>query len=853
MTTSQPAASPENAATAADALPKAVCDRVTRLALAALDVPMASVAVAEGAMLYVASCRGFPPELGAKRGSPFGCPLSRHVFTSGQRLSIDDVSAHPLGREHPGHAALGVGAFLGVPLRDPIGRTIGMVSVFAREPRVWTDEDRALLDDLAATVLADVELTAARTTAAAAERDRASAIGAMGESEERYRLLFEANPRPAWVYDIDTLRFLAVNEAATRAYGWSRDEFLGMTILDIRPPAEQDAVIRRVAESFGQVALTSEWRHRTRDGRLVDVHVMSRPVPFGNRRARLVLVDDITERKAAEAALRASEARYRQMFAGNGAVQLVLDARTGAINDANEAAAEFYGYSVGELRRMNIGDLNTLGHADLAARLEAAGRADRPTFNFVHRLRSGELRDVEVHTGPLSTGDGTLLYSIIHDVTERRRAAEGLRELEEQLRQAQKMEAVGQLAGGIAHDFNNLLTAIKGYAHIGILGLHALDRGGRPIDAATAAETIARVRADLDEIGAAADRAASLTAQLLAFSRRQMLQPVALDLNERTVAMEGMVRRLIGEHIDVRLDLAARPGHVRADPSQIEQVLLNLVLNARDAMPSGGRLTIGTADHAPGAVGGVPVATNGGAPLSAYVALTVTDTGVGMDEATMARVFEPFFTTKEVGKGTGLGLSTVYGIAKQSGGDVHIESELGRGTTVTVLLPAAARPDADAPTTTHATPSVARRRILSPVHGARAVEPGRRRATVLVVEDEASVRHLACAVLERDGYHVLAAADGVEALVMLARQDVDVLDALLTDVVMPGMSGPQLAVEVSRLHPEVRVVFMSGYADDALRRHGPLAPGATLIEKPFDLAALSNAVRAAVEGSGSPV
>jgi signal transduction histidine kinase/ActR/RegA family two-component response regulator len=489
-----------------------------------------------------------------------------------------------------------------------------------------------------------------------------------------------------------------------------------MTILDIRPPDEQDALLRRVAEVAQQpVALTSGWRHRTRDGTVRDVHLMSRPVPFGSRKARIVIVDDITER---------------------------------------------------------------------------------------------------------------------------RRAEEGVRALEAQLRQSQKMEAVGQLAGGIAHDFNNLLTAIKGYAHVALYGLG----GVKDTSAPEAAAAVASARDDLHEIVGAADRAASLTAQLLAFSRRQVLQPVTLDLNGRATAMEGMVRRLIGEHIEVRLDLRARPGHVRADPSQVEQVLLNLVLNARDAMPAGGRLTIGTVDPSPDAGS----ATVEGPALSAgrFVALTVRDTGVGMDESTLSRVFEPFFTTKEVGKGTGLGLSTVYGIVKQSGGDVRLESAPGQGTTVTVYLPAA-----DGGAVDGVVEPV--EDVASPAQERRGDGPGAAespdRATVLVVEDEPSVRQLARAVLEREGYRVLSAGDGVEALVLLARGGTEVLHALLTDVVMPGMSGPQLAAEVARLHPGVSVVYMSGYADDAVRQHGVLAPGAAFLAKPFELRDLAARVREAVE------
>ncbi|MFL5577346.1 MAG: ATP-binding protein [Gemmatimonadaceae bacterium] len=685
--------------------PASTFDRAVRLAAALLRVPMASIAVAGGVGLHARSCLGFPGDGGPRPGTPFGCPLSQHVFATETPLAVADVPSHPLGRGHAGLAALRVAAFLGVPIRTPDGHTIGMLSAFAHEPREFTDAEQALLADVAQAVAVEVELRAAARAASAAD-DEGRAM--LRETEARYRLLFEANPRPTWVYDVDTFRFLAVNRAAVEAYGWSREEFLAMTILDIRPRDDVDRVVRRVSEMASVPDGASEWRHLTRDGRVLDVHVLSHPVPFGSRRARLVLVDDITER----------------------------------------------------------------------------------------------------------------------------------RRLETQLRDAQKMEAVGRLAGGIAHDFNNLLTAIKGYSQLGLVTLDALaeDPGaaGAPSPAGgddeDAQPPLDQLRTDLGAIRSAADRAAALTAQLLAFSRRQVLQPVVLDLNAVAAGMEGMVRRLIGEHIDVRLELGARPGHVKADPSQLEQVLLNLVLNARDAMPAGGHLTVATADVV---VGAGAAARRAGLPPGAYVALSVRDTGVGMDEATRSRMFEPFFTTKDVGHGTGLGLATVYGIVKQSGGEVRVESAPGKGTTVRVHLPATDEP-LPAPRETGATPL----RDSVPRQG----------ATVLVVEDETSVRELACAVLRQTGYRVLSAPSAADALRLLERLD-GALDLLVTDVVMPGASGPELAADVKRRHPGVAVIYMSGYSERAVDQRRARADGAAFVEKPFTLEEFRSRV-AAVMGRG---
>ena len=397
-------------------------------------------------------------------------------------------------------------------------------------------------------------------------------------------------------------------------------------------------------------------------------------------------------------------------------------------------------------------------------------------------------------------------------VTELRRVEAALRETEERLRQSQKLEAIGQLAGGIAHDFNNLLTAIIGYSD---LTLRRLDPGDP-------------LRRNVEEIKRAADRAASLTGQLLAFSRKQVLQPKVLDLNAVVSEMHKMLQRLIGADIALRTVLEPALGHVRADPAQLEQVVMNLVLNARDAMPQGGKLLIETANvELDEELARRYVSVRSGP----HVMLAVSDTGQGMDEDTRARIFEPFFTTKERGKGTGLGLSTVYGIVKQSGGSIWVYSEVGRGTTFKIYLPQVEE----------ATDS------FLPSTASTAMPSGTE--TVLLVEDDAVVRQMTRGILEMNGYQVLEAAQSSEAL-LVAEQQADAIQLLITDVVLPQMSGRELARQLTSLHPAARVLYMSGYTDEAIVHYGVLDEGTAFLEKPFTPEALLRKVRAVLDERG---
>jgi nitrogen-specific signal transduction histidine kinase len=393
----------------------------------------------------------------------------------------------------------------------------------------------------------------------------------------------------------------------------------------------------------------------------------------------------------------------------------------------------------------------------------------------------------------------------VADITERRRSEAALRESEELLRQSQKMEAIGRLAGGVAHDFNNLLTAIGGYCSLALLDFPADDPR----------------REYLEEIQRAGERGASLTKQLLASGRKQLLSPRLLDLNALVDDLTSLLRRVIGEDIELEWLRGSAPAVILADAGQVEQIIMNLAINARDAMPQGGSLSIASSS----------VQVDLGAPAkrsAPYVLLTVSDTGLGMDEETMARMFEPFFTTKDLGKGTGLGLSTVYGIVEQLNGFIRAESALGHGTVFEVYFPE-------------------RERTSISVHP-ESIAPVARGGdeTVLLVEDESQVRRLVFEVLQARGYKVLAAKDGLEAI-PLEENYADRIDLLITDVVMPGMSGRELAKHVTAARPDTKVLFMSGYTDDAVLRHGVTGPGTAFLQKPFALEDLLQRVRALLD------
>ncbi len=516
--------------------------------------------------------------------------------------------------------------------------------------------------------------------------------------------------------------------------------------------------------------------------------------------------------RAAQEDLRRSELNFRSLVT-NAPYGICSCDSTGKILDANPAFLELLGQnSLGDVVGQHIYSLyaDTDQWFDLADHL----RESAPFSGLIaewKRKGSNNNTAVRVSGRSVSKGrkEGTIFELFAEDVTERRA-------LEQQLRQSQKMEAVGRLAGGIAHDFNNLLMVISGYSEF------LLERlGAEP-----------HLRGPAQEIASAAERASSLTRQLLAFSRKQMLAPRIVNLNDIATENFKMLNRMIGEDID----LVTIPGKslwpVRADSGQIEQVIMNLAINARDAMPTGGKLTIETANvtltdedarvHAPLKPGD-------------YVMLCITDTGVGMDKETQTHIFEPFFTTKGT-KGTGLGLSTVYGIIKQSGGYIWVYSEIGRGTTFKIYLPRVAAVGE----------SMAQ---IATVQQLQKVEPGTE--TILLVEDEANLRYLARQYLEKQGYKVIEAADGAVAMQIAVAHEA-VIHLLLTDVIMPGMNGRELAQRISEIRPNVKVLYMSGYTENVIGHNGIMEPGVRLLQKPFNLRDLKNMVREVLDATPTP-
>src|SRR6266850_2033278 len=498
------------------------------------------------------------------------------------------------------------------------------------------------------------------------------------------------------------------------------------------------------------------------------------------------------------AALRAAEAGYETLVE-QAPVGIYRSNPEGRFLSANTALVRMLGYeSAADLLRL---DMARDVYADPA---ERQGLVDRDTYSdrqyddveATWKRKDGRLLQVQLSVRAVRNAAGQVDYyeTFVRDVTDQRR-------LQQQLTQSQKMEAIGRLAGGVAHDFNNLLTVITSYSDLVFQDLPPDDPR----------------RDDVDQVRKAADGAAALTRQLLAFSRQQVLEPKVIDLNSVVDNLKKILQRVIGEDVDLTTVLATELGAVKADISQIEQILMNLAVNARDAMPTGGQLTIETAN-----VDYDPERQQRADGTKNFVMLAVTDTGTGMDEATKAKIFEPFFTTKQPGKGTGLGLATVYAIVTQAGGVIWVYSELGHGTSFKIYLP-----QVDAVPTTAA---VAR------------VDLPRGTETVLLVEDAAAVRAVARQVLQRQGYRVLEAADGEDALYLAARHQ-GTIDLVLTDVVMPRAGGRELAERLLAVRPDTRVLYMSGYTDDSVVRHGILEGGVAYLQKPFSPEGLARKVR----------
>lgn len=752
---------------------------------------------------------------------------------------------------------------------------------------------------------------------------------ALRDSEDRYRKLFDSNTDPLFVYDRETLRYLAVNDAAVAEYGYRREELLSMSLADIRPEEDVPALLEMLAQTGTGLEKRGIWRHRRKNGSVIEVEISAYSIDFAGRPARVVQSRDVTERRRNEAEVARATELLRGVVEGTSDAIFVKD-RDGRYLLLNEAMARYVGKSVEEVlgksdtavfdkegarvvmtsdrlvmesneartieerlgtstgprtfqtlkvpyrdgRGNVIGvigvsrDITDQKQAEAALRLrdraiqavsqgilitdpnqpdnpivfasagferitgyraeEAIGRNSRflqgkdtapeSLRELSAAIDEGRICSVEIlnyhkdgtpfwnhlTVSPVLGPDGQIanFVGVQTDVTSRRR-------LEEQFRQAQKMEAVGQLAGGVAHDFNNLLTVINGYSDL---------MGGElaPDDP---------MREMLLEIHKAGERAGKLTRQLLTFSRRQVLETKQLNLNAIVSDTEKMLRRLIGEDILLETRLDPQLGQIKADPGQMEQILLNLAVNSRDAMPRGGRLTIETRSVR---LGPSDRARFANIAAGSYILLEVRDTGCGMDEETQKRVFEPFFTTKGTGKGTGLGLATLHGIVIQSGGEVAVESKVGQGTTFKIYLPEI---------------SVS---VLSGRAGESSPMLPSGNETLLLVEDETAVRVLTSRVLQGCGYRVLEASDGNDAL-RVAEHHSGPIDLLVSDVVMPHLGGRALAERLAVSRPECKVLFLSGYTDDAVIRHGVLQDEFAFLQKPFTPSSLAQKVRTVLD------
>jgi two-component system, cell cycle sensor histidine kinase and response regulator CckA len=639
-------------------------------------------------------------------------------------------------------------------------------------------------------------------------------------------------------------RIAEMNAAAEQMTGWPSNDAAGLLLSDVfrivnedtREPAENPAL--RVLEEGVAGGLASHTALIARNGQERSIADSSAPIrdTHGSLRGAVIVFRDVTAERKEEVTRRKTEALFSRLSSA-GIIGIQVTDLDGVVSEANDTVLRTVGYTRQELLSGQV-RWSELTPPEWRAADQAAAR--ELSSSGVSLPRAKEYFRKDGSRAPVLVGvaklDEVNCIAFVLDLTEskrveeesaglvveamrqragRQQAEQSLRNSEEQLRQSQKMEAVGRLAGGIAHDFNNLLSVIIGYGQL-------LIRDLKPEDP---------MRIELDEIVRAGDRAAGLIRQLLAFSRQQVLQPKVLDLNDTIGGMSKMLARMIGEDVELTFRPSVALGRVFVDPGQIEQIIMNLALNARDAMPLGGQLTI--------EVGNVRLdddyaSEHSGVRPGPHVILSVTDTGTGIEESIRDRIFEPFFTTKEKGRGTGLGLATVFGIVKQSGGTIAVHSESGKGTTFTIYLPRTDQP------------------VESLGDSGRIVTRERVSETILLVEDEEQVRGLTRSILRRAGYQVLESATGGDAL-LTCEQHLGNIDLLLTDVVMPKMGGRQLAERLAGIRPGMKILFMSGYTDDTIIHHGVLDAGVAFLQKPIMPEALLWKVREVLDGTAGAV
>ncbi len=764
-----------------DTPPEPLFDGVAQLAALVTGAPMAVVTLIDKDRQW------FKARIGLELSeTPRSSAFCAHAILSRGLLVIEDAASDPRFKDNPlVTSPPGVRFYAGAPLITPDNFAIGTIAVFDRHPRSLSAEQRRGLSLLAEHVVDHLE---------ASRREQ--------DSMHILKAIVDASPLAIMALDLDG-KVVLWNESSQALFGFTESEMLGQ-ISRIVPNSEQES-FRHVMSTVlsGKVIRDFAGKRQRKNGALLDVSISAAPIRDrdGKVIGLMSVLADISERQRAHADLQHSLSLLRATLESTADGILAVDLN-GRIIGFNERVLEMW-----RIPRevVESGDTNKV--------VEKAAEQLRDPEHFLTKIRryiAGE--DLE-SWDTLRFKDGRLFERFSHlqvvngkpvgrvfsyrDITRRV-------QLEEQLRQAQKMEAIGQLAGGIAHDFNNLLNVIVGYSALMQSQISPEDPLYR----------------HSEQVLKAADRAAALTRQLLVFSRRQVLELHVLDLNAIISGLGKMLPRIIGEDIQLELQLAADVGNVKADAGQIEQVVMNLVVNGRDAMPKGGKLFIKTEDAR------VDRSNNGSqlVPPGEYVNISVSDTGIGMTREVQAHIFEPFFTTKEPGKGTGLGLATVYGIVHQLGGNIDVRSELGVGSTFIVSLPR------------HAGPVENDRSAASSGKAMKGSE------TVLVVEDETSLRELIAQILESCGYRVISARDGSEAI-RHATQHEEAIDLVVTDVVMPGMRGWELAERMKDIRPTTPVLYISGYADDELIDRSHIASGAAFLQKPFTPETLARKVR----------
>jgi len=756
-------------------------DRLARLAARSLRAPVAQVNfISEDQQISVSSVG--PGSWDGPQTTPSDLSYCKHAVETGQPFLVRDARKHPLVQDNPATSESGIVAYAAVPLTVAEDVVVGTLCVVDFAPREWSEEELELLLSLADFAITEVQRR--------------------GHTDsERLHLasLLESTQDAMIGVDLEET-IQSWSRGAEHMFLYAADDVIGHPGAMLIPPERLPEVVEvREAIRRGETTPRFETEYLRRDGSRVPVSVVVTPVRDLADRivGATALVRDIASRVAAQRALQDSEARLRLLIE-HGTEMITVLAVDGTIRYESPATERVFGFTPEE--RLGRDACAFINPADVPRVQDA----------FAYVIEDAVPRSLEFRMRTRSGGERLLAataISLLHeravagvvvnstDVTELRRG-------EERLRQVQKMEAMGRLAGGIAHDFNNILMVIKGLSGVTLMDL--------PEESP--------VREDVLEIDRAADRAANLTRQLLAFSRQQVLQPQLLDLNELVSDMEKMLRRTLGGDVEFVSVLDPAVGRVEADPGQIEQILMNLAVNARDAMADGGTLIMETQNTELGSDSAEQISPT--MLPGPYVMLAVSDTGAGMPKEVQERVFEPFFTTKEPGKGTGLGLATVYGIVKQSGGYIWIYSEEERGTTVKVYLPRAGGLE---------------REPQPPFRHSEGPAP--RRATILLAEDEPVVRSIARRLLERSGHEVIEASNGQEAL-RLAEAHRGEIDLLITDIRMPLMGGVELAERITARWPAIRLLYTSGYTDEANIHHGLQEGSVVFLQKPYDRSAV---------------